>query len=238
MMNKLFCFLFILMMSNAINGQNAIPNLDTMPERFEDFLLQLAWQNTPANRVLGYNQFIAAENTKIAQMGWTRAFGFNFGFNQNADENDPSIPGTEAILFPRVSIGASLNLNPLLTTAYQVRAAKETEKIAEAELYQGQVDTKETIYLLYEDYLLAKDVLKVRVKTEEDAKATFELVKALFKNSEVSFEDYNAAYTSYHQSVEAKLEAASKVRVTKINMEKWIGISFGEAAQLFGIVQE
>lgn len=237
-MYKFFCFLFTLIVANSINAQNTIPDLDTMPERFEDFLLQLAWQNTPANRILASHQFIAAENTKIARMGWTRAVGFNFGFNQNAEENDPSMPGTEAILFPRVSIGASLNLSPLLTTAYQVRAAKETEKIAEAELYQGQVDIKETIYLIYEDYLLAKDVLKVRVKTEEDAKATFELVKALFKNSEVSFEDYNAAYTSYHQSVEAKLEAASKVRITKINMEKWIGMSFGEAAQLFGIIQE
>jgi outer membrane protein TolC len=237
-MKPFFCFLFSLIITSSINAQNTIPNLDTMPDRFEDFLLQLAWQNTPSNRVLEFNQNIAAENTKIAKMGWTRAFGFNFGFNQNADENDPTMPVPDAILFPRVSIGASLNLNPLLTTSYQVRAAKETEKIAEAELYQGQVDIKETIYLLYEDYVLAKDVLKVRVKTEEDAKATFELIKELFKNSEVTFEDYNSAYTSYHQSVEAKLEAASKVRVAKINIEKWIGVSFDEAAKLFGIVQE
>ena len=52
MMNKLFCFLFILMMSNAINGQNAIPNLDTMPERFEDFLLQLIETSVHFNRRL------------------------------------------------------------------------------------------------------------------------------------------------------------------------------------------
>ncbi len=219
-------------------AQSGRIDMEKVPETFEEFLVQLAWRNTPANRVLEIKQEIAKTETKTARLQWTRSVGFNLGFNQNADENDPTMPGTDAILFPRVSVGASLNLNPILTTGYSVRIAKENEKIAEVEKYQGQVDVQEAVRLLYAKYELGKDILKVRVKTEEDARATFELIKELFKNSEVNFEDYNAAYTNYHQSVEAKLEAAAEIRATKIGIEKWIGIPFDEAARLFGIVDK
>ena len=233
----LFCMAFFTTTSYSQNFY--LPELEQAPNSFDLFLVQLAWQYTPSNRALEFQQNITKEATKIARLSWTRAFGFNFGFNQNANENDPNMPGeVDPILFPRVSIGASLNINPLLTTGAMVRMAKEEEKIAESQLYQEQVELKETVLVLYEEYLLAKEILKVRVKTEEDAKATFELIKELFKKSEVSFEDYNTANTSYHEAVEAQIEAQTKVKISKLALEKWIGMPLDKAAQLFGVIQE
>ncbi len=157
--------------------------------------------------------------------------GFNFGFNRGTDLSDTGM--TENVFFPRVSIGASLNLNPILTMSNDVKIAKENLKITEAVIDQEKLLLRRQVLELYQHYLLAIEVLKVRTNKEEDADATYQLMVQLFRNKEATFEDYNQSYTSYHNAVEGRLEATSAVQVSIIALEEWIGIPFEEAKTRF-----
>lgn len=198
---------------------------------FEDYLVQLAWVNRPNVRALKSEQRQAELDIKGNKLNWTQAVGFNFGFNRSAALTDPD--SGENVFFPRVSIGASLNLNPILTMSTDVKIAKENLKIAEAAIDQEKLLIRRNVLELYQQYLLAKEVLKVRTNMEEDANATYQLMVELFRNKEVTFEDYNQSYTSYHTAIEGRLKAATDIQYSKLALEEWIGISLEEAENRF-----
>lgn len=199
---------------------------------FEEYLIQLAWANRPDIRALQSEQRQAELDIKMNKLNWTQALGFNFGFNRSSNITDPN--SSENVLFPRVSIGASLNLNPVLTMPAEVKIAREGLKIAEAAIDQEKLLLRRQVLELYQQYLLAKEVLKVRTNMEEDASATYQLMTQLFRNKEATFEDYNESYTSYHSAVEGRLEAATAVQIRKFALEEWIGVRLEEAEASFG----
>lgn len=232
MKSQCFIFMIIVLFSLPIYGQQldfneVVTPPQTQANTIEAYLVQLAWINRPNVRALQSEHKQAELDIKGNKLNWTQALGFNFGFNRSTALSNPDTG--ENVFFPRVSIGASLNLNPLITTPIDVKIAKENLKITEAVLDQEKLLIRRQVLELYQQYLLAKEVLKVRTNMEEDANATHQLMVQLFRNKEVNFEDYNQSYTTYHAAVEGRLEAKTDVQLKKIALEEWIGIPLEEA---------
>lgn len=228
--------LIIVLSTLIVKGQQVdfnqvVTPAQTQASTFEAYLVQLAWINRPNVRALQSEQKQAELDIKGNKLNWTQAVGFNFGFNRSAALTDPD--SGENVFFPRVSIGASLNLNPIITMPVDVKIAKENLKITEAALDQEKLLIRRQVLELYQQYLLAKEVLKVRTNMEEDAKATYQLLVQLFRNKEATFEDYNQSYTTYHSAVESRLEAVTEVQIQKLAIEEWIGIPLEEAEANF-----
>ena len=240
-MKKYLFFIPLLFAIYQLKGQQLdfeqlIPPTDQKADTFEDFLVQLAWLNTPTTDALQYERRRAEIEMNTKKFGWSQAVGVSFGFNQSTNFVNTAGGGTETILFPRVSIGASLNLHPLFTTPGNVKMAKETLKIADANIDQEKLRIRKETLQRYQRYLLAIEVLEVRTNKEEDASATHELMSQLFKNSEVTFEEYNKSYSTYHDAVEDRLEAGVAIKITQIDVEELIGIDLEEAKRLFGVL--
>lgn len=204
--------------SQRVNFDQVIQPFDQIAEDFEEFLVQLAWLNNPSNDALLYKLNIADQEIKNARQGWWEAVGMQVNYNPTAQEIDGRP------IFPEISYGAVIRINPLITTPGQIRIAKENFKIAQSEVDQQKLRIRSETLQRYRKYELALEILKVRTKIEEDANANFQFQSGLFKKLEATFEDYNSAYNAYHQAVESRLEAETDVEIAKIMIEEVIGI--------------
>lgn len=218
--------------AQKVDFNQVIPPSDKKPLNFEELLVQIAWMNAPLNQVLNSEKSIAEQNIKISKLEWTRAIGFNFGFNRNRDFTDPITGQTDPSIFPRLTVGAFLNINPLLTTGAKVKVAKENVKIADSEINQEKLKIRKEISQNYQRYLSALEIHKVRQQMVEDATANYQLMKQLFQKNEVTFENYNTAFSAYHLANENQLKAQIEIRLAKIEIEALIGIPFTEAEKI------
>ncbi len=203
------------------------------PDVFRDYLVQLAWLNTPTSEALSYEMNIAQQEIKNRKLGWSSAVGINVGLTQNQAIDSLGVGATPNFFSPRVSFGATINILPLLVTPGRVKIAREKLKIAESDLDAEKLKTRAEVYRRYEAYLLALEVLKVRTQMNEDAASNYKLMLELFKNDEATFENYNDANIAYYKAQEERLAAETEVRLAIISIEELIGISMQEARQLF-----
>ena len=212
--------------SQRVNFDQVVQPFDQIAEDFEEFLVQLAWLNNPSNDVLLHKLNIADQEVKNARQGWWEAVGMQVNYNPTAAEIDGRP------IFPEISYGAVVRINPLITTPGKIRMAKENFKIAQSNIDQQKLQIRSETLQRYRKYELALEILKVRTKIEEDANANFQFQSNLFKKLEASFEDYNSAYNAYHLAVESRLKAETDVEIAKIMIEEVIGIPL-ETAQRY-----
>ncbi|MFK7933497.1 MAG: TolC family protein, partial [Saprospiraceae bacterium] len=133
---------------------------------------------------------------------------------------------------PGLSYGVTLDLGFLFTTGNEVKKAKALAKVFDWELNEQKLEIRAETEKRYEEYLLTFEVLKARQKAEIDAEAVYQYFSELFKNGDGDFEDFNRASESYHNAVEATLNAQTDVRLGRIALEEMIGIRFEDAEKL------
>ena len=229
----LSCFLAITSWTQNVDFDQVVVPENKTAANFRDYLVQLTWLNTPTSESLDYQVNIAEQDIKNKRLGWVSAFGINLGLTQNQGIDSLGVGPVTNFFTPRVSVGATINILPLLVTPGRVKIAKEKLKIAENDIDFEKLKTRAEVYRRYEAYELALEVLKVRTQMNEDATANYKLLTEMFKSGEAQFEDYNNAYTSYHKAQEEKLRAESDIKLAVISIEELIGIRFEEAKRLF-----
>ena len=129
--------------------QVVIPQ-NTSSNTFQDFLVQLAWLNTPTSESLDYEVNIAEQEIKNRKLGWASAVGINLGLTQNQGIDSLGIGATPNFFSPRVSVGATINILPLLVTPGRVKMAKEKLKIAQNDIDAEKLKTRGEVYRRYE----------------------------------------------------------------------------------------
>lgn len=219
----LYCLLGCIGIPLTVAGQGS-------DEGFAEWLVQLAYDNYPGVKVRENEAQAARADIRLAQHEWLRAPGFNLGFNQGSTFGEDGSTGfDENLLFPRVSIGASLNLYPIVATKAKVKGAEATYRARLFMLDQDKVALRREVLSRYRTYELALELHKVRAKMEEDSDAHYRLLDRLFRANEVEFKDYNDAYTTYQASIEARLQAAAQIDTARIALEELIGMPLADA---------
>lgn len=218
--------------AQRVNFDQIVQPLDQIASSFEEFLVQLAWLNNPSNEAKYHQLAIARQEEKITRWKWTEAFGVSLGFNQGAQNTTVSPdPGAAVQTFPPVSVGASLNLTPLVTMPGTLKIKQEMIKIAQNDVNQEKLKIRSEVLQRYSKYQLAVEVQKTRVKMEQDANANYQYYSQLFKSNEVNFEDYNSAFLAYQRALEDRLKANTDVELARIQLEEIIGIRLEDAQQ-------
>ncbi|MEM9991352.1 MAG: hypothetical protein AAF738_06275, partial [Bacteroidota bacterium] len=107
---------------------------------FEEYLVYLAWLNSPTTQQLSHRQEIAAIQIKEAKLGWLEGFtpfvNYNIGnsinIGQSMPENPPNDQRTTLSTGSGdawgIGMGVSFRLLPLFTTKHKVAAAEEHAK--------------------------------------------------------------------------------------------------------------
>ena len=106
--------------SQEVDYNKIITPEGSRPRYFEDYLVQLAWQNHPSNRVLEYNKEIAEQKFKVASKTWMEHLNLTFNLNETEFQRDDStIPNQ----FPKYNFAATFNLADLVKNPSEKRIA-------------------------------------------------------------------------------------------------------------------
>jgi outer membrane protein TolC len=122
---KIAVFLFCLPFAAPAqvgNYDDLVPPPDVRPRNFEDYLVQLAWENNPQRKVAGQEVAVAKSQVKAAKKSWMEPIGANLGFNSVRDT--VTFSGSR-YLAPGYNYGISLSLGSMFTNKGKVNLANE-----------------------------------------------------------------------------------------------------------------
>ncbi len=224
-----FCGSGVFGYSQIVNYDRVVPSGEVRPRTFEEYLVQLAWQNTAENRVKELQKEIREEEVVKARRSWTRDVQAGFNLNEVSLANlleSPDNPADNIVIYPLYQFSVTVPLSTFVLGPHERRIAELQVKAAEAELNQQKLAIRAEVLRRYQKYLLALEVLEARALAEADAEATYKLVQKMFENrtGEVQYEDMNAASSNYYHAREARLKAEADVQLARIDLEEMIGI--------------
>jgi len=203
---------------------------------FEDHLVQLAWMNSPENKVLEYEVAIANEEKKIQRWDWTKDLTAQLNYNEAHFVSDffpPPVdvdnPLVQSLIFPRFNLGARFDLGTILNYKKEKQISHLKLLIAESTVDQQKLKVRAMVLEQYQTYLSAEEIYTINVQAEQDAKESFQLAASLFKAGEAKFEEYSAAADAYFAAKISTLNAKVEIELTRIKLEELIGVSLEEA---------
>ena len=232
---KLICLVFCLISYQSIDAQeinftDLVPEEGARAKSFEDYLVQIAWQNNQKKRKIGIEKEVADERVKLAKKQWIRSLQFNSSLSPRDKtilfQLSPDVQAANAgeVIPPFLNFGLGYSLGDLFTQKNQVRIAKKEAEVYEFEINEEMLNLRNEVLTAYQEYKSSVEIFNARKKAEDDAESTYYLISEKFRKDKATFEEYNDASIAYHNSVEKRLQAESEIQLAKIDIEKLIGV--------------
>jgi len=201
---------------------------------FANYLMALAWENSPKRTTANSQLRIAELEEKKAKRGYFDVVTpfMNFGLS-NEDPIIDSMGNPVPAGNSGINMGMSLRISSLFTTPVEVKQARELQQIEQSQRQLEEQQLKAEFLARYEKYLFYQELLRLRMRAEEDAETNYELIGELFRKQGAEFDEYNTASRTYEEAVEKRLQAASEVRLAKILVEELITMSLEEARRRY-----
>ncbi len=229
-----------------IQNENKSP-LTTRPLNFEDYLVQLAWINSPEAEGGKYEIDVRKQEIELAKKDWTRNLSTGLNFN------DVSFPyflvntvGVEKVFgrridltklptvatYPLWQIGVGVNIGDILVRKHKVKSAESRRKISEMDLNLIKQKLKAEVLKRYEEYLVSIEILKIRLQSLDASESNKSQISSLFSVNKASFKDFNEANKAYTDALEARIKAESDIKIRKIAIEELIGVKWETAEKI------
>ncbi len=222
-------------------NENVSPVSNMRPSTFEDYLVQLAWTNSPEQEGFKYEIDAKKQDVELAKKEWTRNLlaGVNI--------NDVSLPynlyytfGVRSLLgrpidkeristiatIPFWQIGAGVNFGDLINRKYKIKGAEDKRKMVESDLNLSKQKIKAEVLKRYQEYLVAIEILKVRLQSLDASESNKTQISSLFAINKASFQDYNEANKTYVEALESKIRSESEVKIKRLAIEELIGVKW------------
>jgi outer membrane protein TolC len=232
-MKKVLVIFFLLCCSTLyaqkIDYNKVIPeHYDTL--EFAEKLVHLAWQNNPQNEV--FRRKINQAEAMVFQSKFSWLNNINMMVQYHANQFTPGGSGAEQAamgnFLPNVGLGFMINVGSIVFVPSRTKVAREEVEITKAELNSQKLLIRREVLNAYEEYLKNNNLLKIRTQAADDAHSSYLSVVQKFKNGEVSLEDFNDALDMYTRAIESKMALESEVKISKINLEEFIGVKLEE----------
>lgn len=206
---------------------------------FEEYLVYLAWLNSPNAQQMQYRKEVAGLEIKQAKLGWLETFNpfvnYQFGNSEGFLTAGPNAETPNNIGRTNgLGLGISFRLLPLFTNKHKVAIAEENAKMVLSDVNNSKLYLRAQVLGRYYNYIYGQKAIEERLKTESDTKENYTLSLELFKKDLAQFEDVNNASSAYHKATEDRLRAELETQNAKILLEEYIGISLEEAMVLYG----
>lgn len=227
---SLSCLLSVACQAQTVDFNTIVVPTEVRARDFEEYLVQLAWQNHPANRILEYNKNIAEQKLTATKNEFLEQSGITFNLNQaNLKGLFPGLPIPEPDIptfYPIWNMTASLNLGLLTTRKNDIAIAKENIKISEAEINEQKLKVRLDMLTLYRDYQVSLEIYKSRVNAYESAATMRDYIRAQFEKNSVEFDDYTRAEEAYFNAEEGKILAEKEITDKKLMIEAMTGVKW------------
>jgi len=226
-MKKVIPFLFVLICFGG-KAQEIDYNTIILPQgatdvSFAEKLVRLAWQNNPANRILESQQRITDIEIDQARWSWLDNFRVTGNINEFVLNPDTDILGRSAF-FPKYNISGMVSLGYFVNIPLEVKKKKEEFNLSGLTIDQQKLQIRAEVLRRYEQYLMAREILKVESEAQEDLFATLSLVEQNFRNGTATIEEYNGVLEKYNNQRIRKITAQGNFNQSKISVEELIGV--------------
>lgn len=217
-------------MGNAQSKEPSVEIPQTRPTTFEDYLVQQAWTFSPEAESSKYEIEAHQQEILLAQKDWTR--NLNTAFNLNDVSLSTLTNNNQNPLTPRINnyplwqIGMGINFGDLIQRKHKVKFAESRKKMSESDLNLKKYKIKAEVLKRYQEYLVAQEILKIRLQSLDVAQTNKTQISSLFSVNKATFEDYNEANKSYFDAMESRLKAQSDIKITQIALEELIGVKW------------
>lgn len=135
----------------------------------------------------------------------------------------PELAGNQPLFYPRYNFGLNFSLGSIFTNAYDTKVAKKNVAISEELEKNSPILIRSAVLVKFEDYVLARELLKLQGQIENDEEAVYSLAERKFKINEISLSEFNDASKRLYAERFKKIEMKRNLSVFKYELEALIG---------------
>lgn len=233
-MKKFFLASLLLMGMMAAFSQNNPPttyrpNVRSSETDIRERLVALALQN-PNYEIADRNVNVAEAQLRKAKGAWLNVFFAQGNLNElslkQESNNNTGLNGQ--VFYPRYNFGINLPFDFFSAKSNDVKVARETLLIAEAEKNDRYRRIRREVLSKYEDYLMHKEKLELQTRMTQAEYTRYKLAEKDFEDNLITAEVFNKAEATYFEQQIRKSELQRNLNVVKLEMEEMIGVSFDE----------
>ncbi len=203
--------------------------LDSQAIDFQEYLVQLAWINSPDGHVAMYEVLNAKDKAKNTKIEWLRDIQSSFNLNEaNLRFKQDTDGGADNIFFPRYNFGLNFSPYNILSQNEKNKISKRDIKIAEEKVLAKKMAVRAETLARYAQYKMANSVLLSRRQVEQETKSTYVLIEQQYRTDDKTFEEYSTASTTYYQAQEARIRSENEVLQAQIRLEEVVGLFWSQ----------
>ena len=213
--------------AQQVNFDQIVAPEGQTPRNFEDYLVQLAWTNGQEKSIGALDVMIAEKEVLLKKKNWMDDVSFSFNLNEVSLENVLDTDKSDNIVInPLYQFTAGVSLSTFFKNKHEREIAEAKVQLTQLDINQKKLRIRQTILALYKRYLLAKEIQKVRVSSEEDALTNYNYANERFKNAQLGLEDLIRAQEAYQNAIEKRLTSETEIELFILEMEEMIGIKW------------
>jgi hypothetical protein len=167
-----------------------------LPEK----LVQLAWKNHPANRIVetgNLNEFVI----------------------------DPSAAATDRTgFYPKYNVYGKVSLDQIFVSPAKRRESNYRIRVAEETVNATKLELRNQVLNTYQDYVKFAALYKIQTNITDEANTEFLRVEQKFKDGTSTFEEYNKASKIFTEHKRDKILAENAYLKSKYDLEALIGM--------------
>ncbi len=196
------------------------------PLNFEDYLVQLAWLNSPRRQILDFERQKEQKDVDLKRSEWMDDVNFSFNINEVSLENVLAPDPNNFVLYPLYQFSAGVSLGSITNTKKEREREEFDVRISEMEANEYKMNIRAETLARYHKLLLSIETLKVRVKAEENAQNIYDFANERFRNADLELDDLLRASESYDTAVEKRIDAQTNIELAKLALEELIGVKW------------
>ncbi len=218
--------------AQQIDFDRIVPPPGVRPATFEDYLVQLAWQNNPETSIFDLRKIKEQKEADLKRHAWKDDVQFGFNINEVSLDNVLHPSTDNLIIYPLYQFSASVSLGTFTLRKKEREIEEQDVKIADAEANMHKLRIRAETLSRYHKLLLAIETLKLRTRAEEDALNTYTFVKRAFEKLEVPLDDMLRASANYTDATEKRLAASTELELAKLALEEIVGVKWETLAKV------
>jgi outer membrane protein TolC len=208
-------------------------NDTTSASDIRERLVQLAMQG-PTYEMADHAAIAAGDQIKIAKSAYLGLFSFQANINQYTITGAPKINGQNVpYYYPLYNFSLNVPFDIFTRTTNTVKTAKQNYYILTAAKNQRFREIKADVLTKYENYLLAKQLVELQGKITQSGYATLKRSEGDFAENLIKLEEVESAQKSYINEQVRSLSLQRDYNVTKIELEKVIGVKIEEVERAY-----
>ncbi|MDO8366777.1 MAG: TolC family protein [Saprospiraceae bacterium] len=226
MLRILFISTIFALAANLLPAQQTdydaiIQPVDAKARDIGEYMVQLAWLNSPEGRIAEYELLNARSENKNTRKEWMRDVNASFNFNESNLKGADTLGN---VFFPRYNFGVTLNLYNILSQKEKNNIGRRRMTIADERIHQRKREIRADALTAWANFRLVREIFKERSTVELDLNNNFILIQQLYKGDEATLEQYTTTSATYYQAREARIRSQTEAEIAKFKLEEIIGL--------------